>query len=88
MWIWLTTRSEGGSATRIAARAKRSGLELVILKAGNERTQWTQLNPSFIRTLRAVRDQGLRLPLRLRPLPDRRGAAEREDRARPAPTAW
>jgi hypothetical protein len=53
MWIWLTTRSEGGSATRIAARAKRSGLELVILKAGNERTQWTQLNPSFIRTLRA-----------------------------------
>lgn len=53
MWIWLTTRSEGGSATRIAARAKRSGLELVILKAGNERTQWTQLNPSLIRTLRA-----------------------------------
>ncbi|HEU0019362.1 MAG TPA: peptidoglycan-binding protein [Thermoleophilaceae bacterium] len=53
MWIWLMTRSEGGSATRIAARAKRSGLELVILKAGNERTQWTQLNPSFVRTLHA-----------------------------------
>lgn len=54
MWIWLTTRSEGGSATRIAARARRAGLELVILKAGNERTQWTQLNPSFIRTLHAA----------------------------------
>ena len=54
MWIWLTTRSEGGSATRIAARAKRSGLELVILKAGNERTQWTQLNPSFVGTLHAA----------------------------------
>jgi hypothetical protein len=51
MWIWLTTRTEGGSATRIAARAKRSGLELVILKAGNERTRWTQLNPSFVSTL-------------------------------------
>ncbi len=54
MWIWLTTRTEGGSATRIAARAKRSGLELVILKAGNERTQWTQLNPSFVGTLHAA----------------------------------
>jgi putative peptidoglycan binding protein len=53
MWIWLMTRTEGGSATRIAARAKRSGLELVILKAGNERTQWTQLNPSFVSTLHA-----------------------------------
>ena len=53
MWIWLTTRSEGGSATRIAARAERAGLELVILKAGNERTQWTQLNPSFVGTLHA-----------------------------------
>jgi len=51
MWIWLMTRTEGGSAARIAARAKRSGLDLVILKAGNERTQWTQLNPTLVRTL-------------------------------------
>ncbi len=54
MWIWLMTRTEGGSATQIAARAKRSGLELVILKAGSERTQWTQLNPTFVRTLHAA----------------------------------
>jgi hypothetical protein len=58
MWIWLMTRSEGGSAARIAARAKRSGLDLVILKAGNERTQWTQLNPTLIRTLH---DAGIRV---------------------------
>jgi hypothetical protein len=51
MWIWLMTRTESGSATRIAARAQRSGIDLVILKAGNERTQWTQLNPSLIATL-------------------------------------
>jgi hypothetical protein len=57
MWIWLMTRTEGGSAARIAARAKRSGLELVILKAGNERTQWTQLNPALIGTLH---DAGIR----------------------------
>jgi hypothetical protein len=51
MWIWLMTRSEGGSAARIAARAKRNGLDLVILKAGNERTQWTQLNPTLVQAL-------------------------------------
>jgi hypothetical protein len=54
MWIWLMTRTEGGSAARIAARAKRNGLDLVILKAGNERTQWTQLNPALVRTLHAA----------------------------------
>lgn len=54
MWIWLMTRSEGGSVARIAARAKRSGLDLVILKAGNERTQWTQVNPWLVRTLHAA----------------------------------
>jgi hypothetical protein len=54
MWVWLMTRTEGGSAARIAARAKRNGLDLVILKAGNERTLWTQLNPSLIRTLHAA----------------------------------
>jgi hypothetical protein len=58
MWIWLMTRSEGGNAARIADRARRSGLDLVILKAGNERTQWTQLSPWLIRTLRAA---GLRV---------------------------
>lgn len=58
MWIWLMTRTEGGNAARIAARAKRSGLELVILKAGNERTQWTQLNPTLIQTLH---DAGIRV---------------------------
>jgi hypothetical protein len=58
MWIWLMSRTERGSATRIAARAKRNGLELVILKAGNERTQWTQLNPALIATLRQA---GLRV---------------------------
>jgi hypothetical protein len=51
MWIWLMTRTEGGNAARIVARAKRSGLELVILKAGNEGTQWTQLNPWLVSTL-------------------------------------
>jgi hypothetical protein len=51
MWIWLMTRTERGDVDRIATRAKRSGLELVILKAGNERTQWTQLNPALIETL-------------------------------------
>jgi len=54
MWIWLMTRSEGGSAARIAARAKRNGLDLVILKAGSERTRWTQLNPWLVRTLHAA----------------------------------
>jgi hypothetical protein len=58
MWIWLMTRTEGGSAARIAARAKRSGIDLVILKAGNERTQWTQLNPTLIQTLH---DAGIRV---------------------------
>jgi hypothetical protein len=58
MWIWLMTRTEGGDAARIAARAQRSGLDLVILKAGNERTRWTQLNPRLVRVLH---DAGIRV---------------------------
>jgi len=58
LWIWLMDRTEGGSAERIAARARRHGLELVILKAGGERVQWTQLNPQLIATLRGA---GLRV---------------------------
>lgn len=58
LWIWLMTRTERGSVERIAARARRHGLELVILKAGNERTQWTQLNPDLVATLHSA---GLRV---------------------------
>jgi hypothetical protein len=54
LWIWLMTRSEGGDPERIAARAKRSGLELVIVKGGAERTRWTQLDATFVRTLHAA----------------------------------
>lgn len=51
MWIWLMSRSDGGDPERIAARAVRNGLELVILKAADARTLWTQLDPHLVRTL-------------------------------------
>ena len=58
MWIWVLGRSSGGSPDRIAARARRHGLELVILKGAEGPTRWRQVSRPLVR---ALRSRGLRV---------------------------
>ena len=58
MWIWLLHRSNGGNVNRIAARARRHGLELVIMKGADGVTPYRQLTTRFVRALHA---RGLRV---------------------------
>ena len=58
MWIWLLNRSNGGRPASIAARARRHGLELVILKGAEGYTHWRQVSPTLVGALRA---RGLRV---------------------------
>ena len=58
MWIWLLRRSSGGNVNRIAARARRHGLELVIMKGADGVTPYRQLSARLVRALHA---RGLRV---------------------------
>ncbi|MGI8945773.1 MAG: peptidoglycan-binding domain-containing protein [Thermoleophilaceae bacterium] len=58
MWIWVLASSSGGSPDRIAARARRTGIELVILKGAEGTALWRQVSPALVRALHA---RGLRV---------------------------
>ncbi len=58
MWIWMLGRSSGGSPNRIAARARRHGIEFVVLKGAEGTTRWRQVSPALVRALHA---RGLRV---------------------------
>jgi hypothetical protein len=53
MWIWYVSRSSGGSTSRIIARAKRSGVRTVYLKAGDGTDAWSQFTSSLVDSLHA-----------------------------------
>ena len=53
MWIWYVSRSEGGSLAGIVARARRSGVGTVYVKAGDAGTTWSQFNRALVRRLHA-----------------------------------
>ncbi|MDP9189279.1 MAG: peptidoglycan-binding protein [Actinomycetota bacterium] len=57
MWIWYVSKS-GGSAKRIAAKAKRRGIEVVLIKSGDAGRSWSQFTPSLVSALKA---RGLRV---------------------------
>jgi len=48
MWIWYVSKSEGGSLSKIIARAKRSKIGTVYVKAGDSNDSWSQFNRSLI----------------------------------------
>lgn len=58
MWIWHVSRSSGGVADRIAAKAKRHQVGLVVIKAADGRDPWRQFSPFLVRELKA---RGLRV---------------------------
>jgi len=53
MWIWYVSRSNGGNVAAIVARAKRSGIGTVYVKAGDGATPWSQLTSSLVSALHA-----------------------------------
>lgn len=58
MWIWIVSRSHGGSPDAIAARAKASGIETVFVKSGDGTSNWSQFSPGFVS---ALKKRGLRV---------------------------
>jgi hypothetical protein len=53
MWIWYVDRSEGGSAGRIVARARRAGIGTLYIKAGDGGDTWPQFNKALVGALHA-----------------------------------
>ena len=58
MWIWYVSQSSGGSVSRIVAKAKRRGLEVLYIKAGDGSSTWSQFSASLVDALQA---SGLRV---------------------------
>ncbi len=58
MWIWVTSRSSGGSPAAIGAKARRYGIRAVYVKSSEGSYMWSQFTPSYVAALKA---QGLRV---------------------------
>src|SRR5918995_3177523 len=46
MWIWYVSKA-GGTAARIAKKAKRRGIEVVLIKSGDAGSTWSQFSSSL-----------------------------------------
>jgi hypothetical protein len=51
MWIWYVERSEGGSVSRILARADAAGIGTVYIKAGDAGHYWSQFSSGLVEAL-------------------------------------
>ena len=58
MWIWITSRSSGGSPAAIGAKARRYGVRAVYVKSSDGTNMWSQFTHSYVAALKA---QGLRV---------------------------
>ncbi|MGI9082088.1 MAG: hypothetical protein ACR2FZ_07410, partial [Thermoleophilaceae bacterium] len=74
MWIWVLQRSSGGNLDRIAARVRRHGIELVILKWADGPASWRQVSPALVSALhaRGLRVCAYQFVYGRRPLPEAR----------------
>ena len=53
MWIWYVSKAQGGNVARIAAKAKRAGMEYVLIKSGDAGSTWSQFSPGLVSALHA-----------------------------------
>lgn len=53
IWIWQLGRSEGGSPTAIAARARAAGMSTVLVKSSDAITFWPQFSRLLVTELQA-----------------------------------
>lgn len=51
MWVWYVSRSEGGSAGAIIARARRNDVGTVYIKAGDGGGAWSQFSRGLVQAL-------------------------------------
>jgi hypothetical protein len=58
MWIWILSRSDGGNASAIVARARAAGVNTVLVKAADGTSLWQQFSPAL---LSALKGAGLRV---------------------------
>src|SRR3954454_1987020 len=54
MWIWETWKANRGNAGAIARKARRYGIETVIVKGSDGRRRWGQFSPGFVSRLKAA----------------------------------
>jgi hypothetical protein len=53
MWVWYVSKSSGGTADGIAAKAARHGVETVYIKSADARDRWKQFSPKLVGELKA-----------------------------------
>ncbi|MQA75466.1 MAG: hypothetical protein GEU88_14175 [Solirubrobacterales bacterium] len=53
MWIWYVSKAKEGDPGRIAAQARRRGMETVFVKAGDGADTWRQFTPGLVARLHA-----------------------------------
>jgi Putative peptidoglycan binding domain len=58
MWIWQVSRAHRGNLGAITRKARRHGIETVIIKGSDGRRRWGQFNRGLVRRLKAA---GLRV---------------------------
>src|SRR4051794_12476261 len=51
MWIWYVDKSDGGSMSRIIARARRYGIGTLYIKSGDAGSSWSQFTPGLVTQL-------------------------------------
>jgi hypothetical protein len=52
MWIWQLPRANGGSVSRIVAKARLHGVTTLFLKSGDGLHRWGQFSPSVVRAFK------------------------------------
>ncbi len=53
MWIWYVRKAQGGKPGRIASRARKRGIEVVLIKSGDGTKYWGQFTSSLVGALHA-----------------------------------
>lgn len=53
MWIWYVSRSNRGKVGAIASRARKRGLETVLIKSGDGTKYWSQFSSALVGALHA-----------------------------------
>ncbi|MGH2957700.1 MAG: peptidoglycan-binding domain-containing protein [Solirubrobacterales bacterium] len=53
MWIWYVRKAQGGKPKRIAKRARKRGIEVVLIKSGDGSKYWGQFSGKLVRALHA-----------------------------------
>ena len=53
MWIWYVSRSSRGKPVKIAKKARRYGIETVLIKSADGGKYWKQFSASLVSALKA-----------------------------------